>query len=106
MGQSGSLALKNRVLQLEATVNAMAESITFAQDPTKAIEPLYDLDVAATLIPMEGDRLRNYLNNHKKEFPYVYRLDRDRRRRRMLPLSSIKYIRSKVLRGPDLGMFL
>ena len=106
MGSTGSGVLADRVTQLEALVNQMAENITFARAPLNAMEPLYDLDVAAALIPMDGQQLRAYLNNHKKEFPKVYRLDKDRRRRRMLPLSAIKYIRKKVLRGPDLGLFV
>lgn len=103
---TGSESLTARLTQLEHTVNAMAETILNAKDPTTALEPLYDLEVVAVVVPLELWRVKDYLHNHRHDFPQIYRLDRDRRRRRVLPLSSIRYLRSKVLRGPDLKDFV
>lgn len=90
---------------LEETLNNIAEAYQTSRNPSQAIEPLYDLDVVAQLVPVELDKLKNHLKRHK-EYPRVYRLDKDQRRRRMLPISTIKTIRSHVLRGPDLERFI
>jgi hypothetical protein len=67
------------------------------------VEPLYDLRLAAQLIPMSHDALRQYLISHKEEFSRRYRRDRQRRLHRMLSGSEIRLIRSRILRfkNPD-----
>ena len=66
------------------------------------LEPLLDLDIASRLIPLEYDRLQQFLRTRKHQFPAVYRMTRQRHRRRVLSASEIKKIRSMVLRGPGL----
>lgn len=67
------------------------------------VEPLYDIKLAAQLIPMAYDALRQYLNNHRHEFLRRYRKDRSRRIHRMLTASEIRAIRSRILifKGAD-----
>jgi hypothetical protein len=66
----------------------------------EAIEPLFDLDLASTLIPMRYNSLKTYLSKHKKQFPARYMLTYGHRRVRMLTATEVKAIRAAVLRGP------
>jgi len=64
------------------------------------VEPLYDLQVAATLIPMRTETLRKWLSRNAKYFAPRYRLQgRMHRKIRLLSAVEIKFIRSKALRG-------
>jgi hypothetical protein len=74
-------------------------------DRSNIVDPLFDLKVAAMLIPMRYPSLKKFLCRHKAQFPPRYRLAGDRRRRRLLSASEIKIIRSKVIRGPDRPTF-
>lgn len=106
MARKPSPVLEQRLTWLEQTVNALTEAYIIGKDPSTAIEPLFEMEVVATLVPIEIDRLKHHLANHAAKYPKIYRLDRDRRRRRLLPISSIKAIRAHCLRGPDLEAFL
>ena len=70
-----------------------------------ALDPLFDLQVAAMMIPMRYPSLKKFLCRHKVQFPARYRLDGNRRRRRLLSASEIKTIRSLVIRGPGRPTF-
>jgi hypothetical protein len=70
-----------------------------------SVNPLFDLKVAAMLIPMRYPSLKKFLCLHKAAFPPRYRLAGDRRRRRLLSASEIKTIRCMVIRGPDRPTF-
>lgn len=64
------------------------------------VEPLYDLQVAATLLPMRVDSLRKWLSRNARYFSPRYRLQgRMHRKIRLLSATEIKFIRSKALRG-------
>lgn len=63
-------------------------------------ELLFDLQVAAALIPMRYTTLKKFLHRHKAQFPAIYRKAGDTRRRRLLTGSDIIAIRKAVLRGP------
>ena len=69
---------------------------------TNLVEPVMDLDVAAELIPTTPNRLRDFLYRHRDEYnpTTIYRLDINRRRRRMLRLSDVQKLRKRYLRGP------
>lgn len=67
------------------------------------VMPLYDLSVAAQLIPMRKKSLIEHLSRYRTEFPAVYRLGPLRRRIRLLSGPEIVKIRSQVLRGPGLS---
>lgn len=60
------------------------------------VEPLYDLPLAAQLIPMSANGLRKYLSRHRDEFGKRYRKDRQQRLHRMLTASEIKRIRQAL----------
>lgn len=69
------------------------------------VDPMYDVEVAADLIPHKPKkRLLQFLNARKDQFPARYRvlyLSRMRTLRvRILSASEILRIRSMVLRGP------
>lgn len=64
------------------------------------IQPLYDMKLAADLIPCTYTALCKFLSNHRKEFLARYRIDTNRRRIRLLSATEIVYVRSKLLRGP------
>jgi len=64
------------------------------------VEPLYDIGVVADLIPCTEPALRSILYRWKKHFLPRYRLDGQRRRRRLLSADEVKFIRLKILRGP------
>jgi hypothetical protein len=64
------------------------------------IDPLFDLRLAAYLIPMRVDTLKKWLTRHKELFPPLYRLQgRMHRRIRLLSGREIRLIRSMALRG-------
>jgi len=65
------------------------------------VEPLFDMQLAATLIPMSQTAMRSYLVKHKHEFPRRYRKDIHKRLHRLLSASEIRLIRSRVLRFKD-----
>ena len=64
------------------------------------IQPLFDLDMASSLIPMRYSSLKTYLSKHSGQFPARYMLTYGHRRIRMLTASEIKEIRFSLLRGP------
>lgn len=67
------------------------------------IEPLYDLKMAAYLIPMRLDTLKKCLGRHRSSFPPLYRLQgRMHRRIRVLSASEIKLVRALSLRGKSI----
>ena len=70
-----------------------------------AVDPLFDLQLAAMLIPMRYVSLKKFLCRHKAMFPARYRVAGDRRRRRLLSASEIKTISSMVIRGPGRPTF-
>jgi hypothetical protein len=63
------------------------------------IEPLYELREAERLIPMPYDLLLHYLSRYRDRYPKRYKLDRRRKRRRLLTATEIRRIRSEILRG-------
>ncbi len=68
------------------------------------IQPLFDLDMASSLIPMRYTSLKTYLSKHKDQFPPRYILTYGHRRVRMLTATELRAIRGAVLRGP--GRFI
>jgi hypothetical protein len=63
------------------------------------VEPLYDLEVAAALIPMTYGALKTFLCRNKAEFLPRYRLKgRAHRRVRLLSATEIRRIRNVVIR--------
>jgi hypothetical protein len=70
-----------------------------------AVDPLFDLQLAAMMIPMRYPSLKKFLCRHKAQFPPRYRLAGDRRRRRLLSAREIKTIRCMVIRGPGRPTF-
>ncbi len=66
------------------------------------VEPLYDLQVVATLLPMHPASLRKLLSRHKAAFPARYRLsDSCHRRIRLLSATEIRRLRAMVVREPN-----
>ena len=67
------------------------------------VEPLYDLQVAAMLIPMQAPSLRKLLSRHKARFPARYRRSTGSRRIRLLSATEIRTIRPMVVHSltPD-----
>jgi hypothetical protein len=64
------------------------------------VEPLYDMRIAAYLIPMRYEALRKWLYRNKEHFPSRYRLHgHSHRRIRLLSASEIRLIRAKCLRS-------
>lgn len=67
---------------------------------THGISPLFDMRLAAYLIPMRYDTLKKWLHRHRETFPPLYRLQgRMHRRIRLLSGNEIKLIRALALRG-------
>ena len=64
------------------------------------IQPLFDLDMASTLIPMRYASLKTYLSKNRNRFPPRYMLTYGHRRIRLLTGQEIKIIRAGLLRGP------
>ena len=61
------------------------------------IEPLYDMQIAAKIIPHPYNNLRAYLHNHP-EFPRRYRfVSRFRRRVRLISASEILELRHRLI---------
>ena len=86
--------LAARVAALERRVRALEEE-PLVELP---VEPLFNLDVAAVLIPMTYDALRSFLSRHKNEFPARYRRQGSGHRRvRLLLASEIRTIRERTL---------
>lgn len=63
------------------------------------VEPLYDLQVSAALVPMGYGNLKSFLCRHKAIFPPRYRLTAGHRRVRMLYAREIIQIRERIFRG-------
>ena len=70
-----------------------------------SIQPLFDLDMASSLIPMRYSSLKTYLSKHSDQYPARYMLTYGHRRIRMLTASEIKEIRFSLLRGPGRASF-
>ena len=67
------------------------------------IDPLYDMRVAAYLVPMRYETLKKCLSRHRQLFPPLYRLQgRMHRRIRVLSATEIKTIRALSLRGKSI----
>jgi hypothetical protein len=87
----------------------MAHDRQVTQDPVasrdvQGVEPLYDLRLAAALVPMTYDQLKSWLHRHREQFPARYRIQRYPgahrcSRVRLLYASEIRAIRKQVLRG-------
>lgn len=103
--QPSPLSIEERLTHLEWVVQTMQENVAAAQNPLQIVQPLYELDVIAALVPIELDRLKDHLKRFK-DYTRVYRKDRSRRLRRMMTLDDIRKIRTRTLRGPDLGKFI
>ena len=67
---------------------------------TERLEPLYDLRIAATLIPCSLQRLKNFLKyeGRRRLFPGRYRIDPARRRIRLLYAREIHAARRQILK--------
>lgn len=65
------------------------------------VEPLYDITLAAQLIPMSREAMRQYLHKHRHEFERRYRRDKQKRLHRMVTAGEIRLIRSRILRFKD-----
>jgi hypothetical protein len=64
------------------------------------VEPLYGLQVAAALVPMDYNSLKSFLSRHKAMFPARYTLlGPGHRRARMLYAREIILIRERIFRG-------
>lgn len=70
------------------------------------IEPLLDLEMSSRLIPYKLSSLRSLLKENKDLFPPIYKLNHERKRIRLLPVSHIRKIRKMVLRGEGVGLVL
>lgn len=70
------------------------------------VVPLYDLGLAAQLIPCTRVALYQHLSTHKADYPPVYRREGTGRRVRLLTGDEIRRIRSRMLRGPGLERVL
>lgn len=70
------------------------------------VVPLYDLKLAAQLIPCSHGTLKQHLHAHKADFPAVYRREGKGRRVRLLSAREIVQIRAKMLKGPGLERVL
>jgi hypothetical protein len=74
------------------------------------VEPLYDLRIAAYMIPMRYEAVRKWLYRNKALFPPRYRLHgHSHRRIRLLSASEIRTIRSMAIRtvtGSQAGLRL
>ena len=64
------------------------------------LEPLFDLKLAAELVPMRYESLRAYLSKNRAAFPARYRFGSSHRRIRLLSATEIQRIRGQALRGP------
>ncbi len=70
------------------------------------VMPLYDIKLAAQLIPCKFVTLMRYLQRHKQHFPAIYRRAGHPRRIRMLTAPQIQRIRAGMLKGPGLAATL
>lgn len=70
------------------------------------VVPLYDLSLAAELIPCTVVALRKHLSTFKGDYPPIYRRERCGRKVRLLTAREIAKIRSRMLRGPGVSRVL
>jgi hypothetical protein len=64
------------------------------------LEPLFDMKLAAELVPMRYASLMVHLSRNRDKYPARYRADAGSHRKiRLLSASEIKRIRAQVLRG-------
>jgi len=70
------------------------------------VVPLYDLKLAAQLIPCTHAALQKHISVHKADYPAVYRREGTGRRVRLLTADEIRLIRSRMLKGPGLERVL
>lgn len=88
------------VLKMNAASKLRGEICGKCGTEGEAIQPLFDLDMASSLIPMRYTSLKTYLSKHKDRFPPRYMLTYGHRRVRMLTATEVRAIRGAVLRGP------
>jgi len=72
---------------------------TSCHQPLLPAEPIYDLQLCAVLIPCSPGALRTFLWRNRAGFPARYRLDPERRRRRVLTPSEVDRARRHFVRG-------
>jgi len=95
-------------IQGELIINGRQFPVRFLVSTDSAIhvpEPLYDLAVAATLIPCTPETMKHLLSIFRQRFPAIYRSaiveGRNRRsRKRVLRATEILKMRSILLYGP------
>lgn len=75
------------------TVNLVCPHCLKPADYMLPVEPVFDLKLAATLIPMDIRALRRWLQRRKAEFPGRYRKLNRLTRVRVLTASEIRTIR-------------
>lgn len=88
------------VKKLNSASKLRGEVCTKCGAEADAIQPLFDLDMASSLIPMRYNSLKTYLSKNKELFPARYMLTHGHRRVRMLTGAEVKAIRAGLLRGP------
>jgi hypothetical protein len=63
------------------------------------IEPLYEIALAAVLIPCTRLSLQGYLARYREQLgPARYRYDAEARRHRMLTASEVRWLRDKIIK--------
>ena len=74
----------------------------------RELEPLYDLSIAAALIPCSLQRLKNFLKYQRRRhlFPGRYRIDPARRRIRLLYAREIHAARRQILKRWRFGVLV
>jgi len=70
------------------------------------VMPLYDLKLAAQLIPCKYKSLIEHLRRFKAEHPAVYRRFGTGQRVRLLSAYEIRTVRQRMLKGPGLERVL
>lgn len=64
------------------------------------LEPLFDLKLAAELVPMRYESLRAHLSKNREVYLARYRYGTSHRKIRLLSATEIQRIRGQVLHGP------
>lgn len=96
-GQRAVLAAVREALRDVHFQRVLADVLIDALDRASLVEPLYGVEAAQRLIPCTRDMLTHW--SRMLRIPKRYRIDADRRRRRLYYASELIAIRRRVLRG-------
>jgi len=89
-----------------SVINLICEHCCGIVESPLPVEPMFDIDLVAFILPARLDTLKAYLKRYRDDYPYRYRIVAygvgppfKRKQRRVLLVSEVKRLREHFIRG-------